>query len=340
MKAMLLEEYGANLVFAEHDMEKPVPGSGEVLIRVAGSSFNPIDNKIATLGDLLSFAPALPALLGMDVSGEVVETGPGVSRFGPGDRVMGCAGGLSDQPGALAEYMVADERLLAAAPECMDLVDAASLPLVSITAWLGLFDKASVKRGQTLLVHGGAGGVGHMAVQLGVHAGAEVFATVSTADKAAVVEALGGTPILYRETKVEEYVDAFAGGKGFDVVFDTVGGTVLDQSFAAARTGGQVVSTATRSSHDLSLMHAKSLSLHVIFMLLPLFTGEGRELHGEILNNVSRLVDEDALAVLLDERRFDFREIGDAHRYWESGMASGKISLAPSVWRETSEASG
>ena len=339
MKAMLLEEYGANLDFAEHDMEKPAPGPGEVLIRVAGSSFNPIDNKIATLGDLLSFAPALPALLGMDVSGEVVEIGPGVSRFGPGDRVMGCAGGLSNQPGALAEYMVADERLLASAPACMDLVDAACLPLVSITAWLGLFDKAVITRGQTLLVHGGAGGVGHMVVQLGVHAGAEVYATVSTPDKATVVEALGGTPINYREAKVEEYVGAYTNDKGFDVVFDTVGGTVLDQSFAAARTGGQVVSTATRSSHDLSLMHAKSLSLHVIFMLLPLFTGEGRELHGEILAKVSRMVDEDSLAVRLDERRFDFRDIGEVHRYWEKGLASGKISLAAAAWREASETS-
>lgn len=336
MKAMLLEEYGAKYRFAEHDIEKPAPGPGEVLIRVAGSSFNPIDNKIATLGNLLSFAPPLPALLGMDVSGEVVET-CGRSRFRAGDRVMGCAGGLDGLPGALAEYMVADERLLAPAPACMDLADAACLPLVSITAWLGLFDKASLSRGQTLLVHGGAGGVGHMAVQLGVHAGAEVYATVSTEEKGAVVEALGGTPIHYREARVEEYVDGFTGGRGFDAVFDTVGGIVLDQSFAAARTGGQVISTATRSSHDLSMLHAKSLSLHVVFMLLPVLTGEGRELHGEILANVSGLVDEDGLAVLVDDRCFDFQDVAEAHRYWEQGNASGKISLVPEEWRKAAD---
>ena len=214
MKAMLLEEYGAEHCFVEREVAMPVPGPGEVLVRVAGSSFNPIDNRIATLGDLLSFAPALPALLGMDVSGEVVDTGSEAARFRAGDLVIGCAGGLADLPGALAEYMVADERLLAPAPDCMDLVDAACLPLVSITAWLGLFDKASVTRGQTLLVHGGAGGVGHMAVQLGVHAGAEVCATVSTPEKGAVVKALGGTPINYRDTTVDEYVDAFTGGRG------------------------------------------------------------------------------------------------------------------------------
>ncbi|MBG0789676.1 MAG: zinc-binding dehydrogenase [Desulfovibrionaceae bacterium] len=332
MKAMLLEEYGAEHRFAEHDVDAPVPGPGEVLVRVAGSSFNPIDNKMATLGNLLSFAPASPALLGMDVSGEVIATGKGATRFQPGDHVMGCAGGVVDIPGALAQYMAADERLLAPAPACMDLADAACLPLVSITAWLGLFGKASLARGQTLLVHGGAGGVGHMAVQLGAHIGAEVCATVSSPEKGLVVEALGGTPINYRETRVEEYVDAHTGGRGFDVVFDTVGGIVLDQSFTAAKTGGQVVSTVTRSSHDLSLLHTKSLSLHVVFMLLPMITGEGRELHGEILANVSGLVDEDALAVLIDDRRFDFREVGDAHRHWERGRASGKISLVPADW--------
>lgn len=332
MKAMLLAEYGAEYQFSEHDIDTPVPGPGEVLIRVAGSSFNPIDNKIATLGNLLSFAPPLPAVLGMDVSGEVAKAGPG-SRFRPGDAVMGCAGGLDGLPGALAEYMVADERLLAPAPARMDLAEAACLPLVSITAWLGLFDKASLGTGQTLLVHGGAGGVGHMAVQMGVNAGAEVFATVSSDEKGAVVEALGGTPVYYRENTVEDYVDAYTGGRGFDVVYDTVGGTVLDQSFAAARPGGQVVSTVTRSSHDLSLLHAKSLSLHVVFTLLPMLTGERRSLLGEILANVSGLVDEDRLAVLMDDRRFDFREAAEVHRYWEKGGAKGKISLVPAVWK-------
>ncbi|MCJ2163471.1 MULTISPECIES: zinc-binding dehydrogenase [unclassified Pseudodesulfovibrio] len=327
MKAMLLERYGADYAFAEHEVPCPEPGPGEVLIKVAGTSLNPIDNKIVTLGQALPFAPELPALLGMDVSGTVEALGQGASRFRAGERVFGCAGGLKGLPGALAEYMVADQRLLARAPECMELEDAAAMPLVAITAWLALFGKASVSRGQRLLVHGGAGGVGHMAVQLGTHVGAEVFATVSSPDKAAVVEALGGIPIDYRAMDVPRYVDEFTAGVGFDVVFDTVGGVTLDQSFAAARTGGQVVSTVTRSTHDLSPLHAKSLSLHVVFMLLPMITGLGRSLHGEILSNLSALVDEDALAVLIDERRFNFRDIEQAHRYWEKGEALGKICV-------------
>lgn len=328
MKAMLLEEFGSNYQFVEHEVERPEPGPGQVLIKVVGSSLNPIDNKIATLGDGLPFAPKLPAILGMDVSGTVEALGEGVTAFHVGDAVFGCAGGLGDMPGALAEYMVADHRLIASAPRTMDLASAATLPLVVITAWLGVFDKASLKRGQTLLVHGGAGGVGHMAVQLGAHVGAEVFATVSSPEKAAIVEALGGTPVYYRERSVTDYVQEYTAGKGFDVVFDTVGGAVLDQSFEAAAIGGQVVSTVTRSTHDLSLLHAKSLSLHVVFMLLPLSTGHGRELYGEILSNMSALVDEDALAVLIDERSFSFTDIAGAHRYWADGAALGKIAIA------------
>ncbi len=327
MKAMLLESYGDKLSFAEREIERPVPAPGQVLIKVAGTCLNPIDNKIATLGDQLGFAPKLPAILGMDVSGVVEEVGGGMSRFYPGDRVFGCAGGLGDIPGALAEYMVVDERLIAPAPMHMDLVDVAALPLVSITAWLGLFAKAGIREGQTLLVHGGAGGVGHMAVQLGVHAGAEVYATVSSDTKAAAVEAMGGVPIDYKEVSLDKYVAAATEGEGFDVVFDTIGGSVLDSSFEAAAEGGQVVSTVTRSTHDLSLLHAKSLSLHVVFMLLPLISGQNMAMYGKILSEVAGLVDEDKLAILLDEKRFDFTNVRAAHDYWASGEAMGKISI-------------
>ncbi|MDD3311175.1 zinc-binding dehydrogenase [Pseudodesulfovibrio sp.] len=327
MKAMMLERFGEAPSFALRDIERPEPRPGEVLIKVAGSSFNPIDNKIAALGGKLGFAPALPAVPGLDVSGVVEDIPHSMSRFQPGDRVFGCAGGVADMPGALAEYMVADERLLAPAPKCMDLAEAAALPLVSITAWLALFERANLKPCRTLLVHGGAGGVGHLAVQLAQHAGAKVFATVSNEDKAAVVESMGATPIPYREVSVADYVAEHTGGEGFDVVFDTVGGKCLDQSFEAAALGGQVVSTSTRSSHDLSAMHAKGLTLHVVFMLLPLVTGDGRPLYGRILHEIAGMVDDDDLAVLLDGARFDYTEVAEAHRYWASGQAMGKILL-------------
>lgn len=327
MKAMLLENYGDDYNFVQHEIPRPDPKPGQVLIRVLGSSFNPIDNKIATLGEQLAFAPKLPAVLGMDVAGVVEEVGSGMSRFEPGDKVFGCAGGLGNMPGALAEFMVADERLIAPAPRTMDLADAAALPLVSITAWIGLFGKARIEPGETLLVHGGAGGVGHMAVQIGVFGGAKVYATVSDDVKAMVVENLGATPINYKETSVTQYVSDYTYGDGFDVVFDTIGGDNLDQSFRAAILEGDVVTTVARSSHDLSLMHSRSLSLHVIFMLLPLITGEGRSVYSTILNQVASLVDKDKLAVLLDEQRFDYTDIADAHRYWARGESLGKIVI-------------
>ncbi|QGY40202.1 zinc-binding dehydrogenase [Pseudodesulfovibrio cashew] len=327
MKAMLLESFGNGHDFVQGDVPVPCPGPGELLLKVAASSFNPIDNKIAVLGGQLGFAPSLPHILGMDVSGEVVEVGPGRSRFKPGDRVFGCAGGLTGIPGALAEYMTVDERLVARAPQTMALADAAAIPLVAITAWLGLSSRAGIRAGETLLVQGGAGGVGHMAVQLGVHAGAEVHATVSSDLKGAVVEALGAVPIDYTQTSVDQYVADATGGDGFHVVFDTVGGVSLDNSFLAARREGRVITTVARSSHDLSPMHARSLSLHVVFMLLPLITGEGRSAYGEILAEVANLVDRDRLAVLLDEARFPYTEIAAAHRYWEAGKALGKIVI-------------
>jgi len=327
MKAMLLNSYGDSYDFVEQDIPTPVPGPGEVLVRVVASSFNPIDNKIVTLGDQLAFAPTLPAVLGMDVSGVIEGMGEGVSRFQLGDGVYGCAGGLGDIPGALAEYMVVDETLLAHAPRNMELVEAAALPLVTITAWLGLFGKAELQEGETLLVHGGAGGVGHMAVQLGKAVGADVFATVSSDMKATIVDAMGATPINYQELSVKEYVQSATGGVGFDVIYDTIGGAHLENSFQAAGLEGAVVTTAARSTNDLSLMHAKSLSLHVVFMLLPLITGQGRFVHGDILAQVAELVDADHVAVLLDDATFKATEIGKAHRYWSEGGSIGKILI-------------
>ncbi|SOB60238.1 Alcohol dehydrogenase zinc-binding domain protein [Pseudodesulfovibrio profundus] len=327
MQAMMLRSFGDQYDFDLREVSVPTPKPGEVLIRVVGSSFNPIDNKIATLGSALGFAPELPAILGMDVSGVVVEAGCGFSRFQPGDAIYGCAGGLGNIPGALAEYMVVDERLMARAPENMELADAASLPLVSITAWLGLFAKAGIAPGETLLVQGGAGGVGHIATQLGVYAGAEVHATVSSDTKSMIVESLGAIPVNYRETDLVEYTQEVTDGDGFDVIYDTVGGANLDVSFPLAGIGGSVVTTVSRSTNDLSPLHAKSLSLHVVFMLLPLMTGQGRWQYGDILREITSLIEADELAVLLDESRFHFTEISQAHRYWATGEAMGKIVI-------------
>lgn len=281
MKAQLLQTYGDTPDFRLADTDVPAVKPGHVLVRVAATSVNPIDIKIRKLKPI--FAPVLPAILGMDVAGVVEAVGEGVSGFRPGDEVFGCAGGLADMPGALAEYMLADARLLALKPANLSMLEAATLPLVTITAWQALFDRAKITAGQSVLIHAGTGGVGHVAVQLAKSCGARVTATVSSADKAELARSLGADEIVnYREEKPKEYVARLTGGRGFDVVFDTVGGANLDASFLAAATDGVVVTTNTRSTHDLSPLHAKALTLSVVFMPLPLITGIGRERHDEV----------------------------------------------------------
>jgi NADPH2:quinone reductase len=327
MRAMVLRDFGAPDVFGERMLPVPVPGPGEVLVRVRASSVNPVDGKIRS-GMLRAIAPPDPVVLGCDVAGEVVACGAGVGTFRAGDAVYGCAGGVKGLPGALAEYMVADAALLAPKPAELDWEEAAALPLVTITAWEGLIDRAGVREGQRVLIHAGAGGVGHVALQLAAARGAQVWTTVSGARKAALAKSLADVRTIdYRSGTVEEYVQSETGGEGFGIVMDTVGGENVGRSLAAAAVSGTVVSISTRTAVDLSPMHAKGLTLHVVFMLLNMLHGRGRERHGQILREAGQLVAAGKLRPLLDARRFGFGEVAAAHAYLESGAAEGKIVL-------------
>jgi NADPH:quinone reductase len=163
MRAMVLEQFGTDL--ALRDVARPVPGAGQVLVRVAASAVNPLDVKIK-LGETAHAQVMTPAVLGIDLAGTVVEMGPGVDRFDIGDEVYGMTGGVGSNQGSLAEYAALDARLIAIKPARLSMTEAAALPLAVIKAWEGLIDRAGVQPGQTVLVHGGAGGVGHIAVQL------------------------------------------------------------------------------------------------------------------------------------------------------------------------------
>jgi NADPH2:quinone reductase len=323
MKAQLLQTYGETPDFRMAEIDAPALEPGHVLVRVAATSVNPIDIKMRTMRP--AFAPALPAVLGMDVAGVVEAVGEGVTGFRPGDEVFGCAGGIAGLPGALAEFMPCDARLLAPKPANLSMEEAAALPLVTITAWQALHDRAQVSAGRFVLVHAGAGGVGHVAVQLAKAAGARVAATVSSREKADLAAALGADETIdYRSERPEEYAARLTGGRGFDIVFDTVGGANLDASFAAAAPGGTVVSTNTRSTHDLSPLHAKSLTLSVVFMLLPLLTGQGREAHGQIMRRAATLAAEGRLRPHLGHV-LSWREIAAAHDLVAGGRTMGKV---------------
>lgn len=328
MNAWVLPDFGDADQFERVELPRPRVGPGDVLVRVAATSVNPADLKIRD-GRSAAIAPPAPMVLHADVAGVVEEVGEGVEELAVGDLVFGCAGGVRGIPGALADFMLADARLLAEKPASLSFREAAALPLVALTVWEGLRWKAALGRGDRVLIHGGTGGVGHVAVQLARDAGAEVSTTASTPEKRELALSLGADHVIdYQEEAVPAYVQRITGGRGFDLVFDTVGGEVLTQSLQAARQNGTVVSILTRGDFDLSVMMQKALTLHSVLMLLPMLSGEGRERHGRMLREIAELVEAGRLRPLLDPTLFTFDEVADAHRRMEAGAHVGKVVLA------------
>ena len=324
MKAMVLNQYGPDAAFVQADMTAPSAQPGQVIVRVAATSINTVDTMIRQMGKDLPLSPDLPAVLGMDFAGSIEAVGEGVTGFTPGDEVYGCAGGLADLQGALAELMPADARLIAHKPRSLTMREAAALPLVGITAFEGL-QRAGIKARQNVLVHGGTGGVGHVAVQLAKHFGATVYSTVSGKQAFDIVKSYGATPIDYRTETVADYVEAHTSGAGFDVVFDSVGGANMTNSFDAAALNGHVSTTVAMVELDLTTAHFKGLSIHVVFMLIPMLHNHHREAHGEILAQLAQIVDQGGVKPLLDEQTFSLSEVGNAHDRLTSGQAIGKV---------------
>jgi NADPH:quinone reductase len=322
MHAALLEAHG--MPFRLATVARPAPGRGQVLVQVAASGVNPLDVKIHA-GSADHARHPLPAILGIDLAGTVEALGPGVTRFRPGDEVFGMIGGVGGHQGSLAQYAAVDADLLALKPANLSMREASVLPLVFITAWEGLVDRISVHAGQSLLVLGGAGGVGQMAIQIARGYGAEVFATGSPTSKAAI-ERLGAT-FVDRFEPVEQFVTRFTGTRGFDLVYDTVGGSELDKAFVAVRRFGHVVSSLGWGTHALAPLSFRAATYSGIFTLLPLLTGEGRAHHGEILSEATRLVEAGRISPSLDARRFTLNMVGEAYRTITDGTARGKFAI-------------
>jgi NADPH:quinone reductase-like Zn-dependent oxidoreductase len=309
--------------FRAIDVVRKQLAPGEVLVRIVASGVNPLDTKIRA-GAAAHAKQPLPAVLGLDMAGTVEEVAPGVTGFKPGDEVYGMVGGVGGLQGTLAEYVAADASLLAIKPANLTMHQAAALPLITITAWEGLIDHARVGAGQTVLIHAGAGGVGHIAVQIAVAYGAKVFATVSST-KAHIVEGYGATPVDYRTTTVEECVAQHAAGEGFDIVYDTVGGATIDASFVAAkRYTGHVLSCLGWSTHSLAPLSFRSATYSGVFTLYPLLSGNGRAHQGKTLAQAARLIEAGKLAPLMSEQRFTTDNIAAAYKLVESGSL-GKV---------------
>lgn len=326
MKAMLINQFGKSCEFEQTEVPVPSLKAGEVLIKVCATSVNPLDYKLRS-GAIPDLVPNFPMILHGDVAGIVESIADDVKNFKPGDEVYGCVGGLLNMPGALAEYVAADQNLISLKPKTLDMRSAAALPLVAETAWQAL-DRANLKSNQTILVHGGTGGVGHVVVQLAKLRGAKVFTTVSNQDNAELVLGLGADiAINYKDLSVADYVNQYTDGQGFDVVIDTVGSDNLNKSIEAVAANGNVITIMPYGEYNLDNLFLKNASLHCVFQPLPLITGQNRNYYNQILTKVAEHVDSGDLKPLVDQHKFSFTEACDAHDYLESGKAVGKVVI-------------
>lgn len=330
MKAILATAPGSIEVLQLRDIPMPeLPSPHHLRVKLAAAGVNPVDTKLRAKP---AYHPdKLPAILGCDGAGVVESVGDQVTRFKVGDEVYFCNGGIGDEPGNYAEYTTLHEDYCAAKPANISLQDAAALPLVLITAWEALVERAALQKEQTILIHAAAGGVGHIALQLAHHLGAHIVVTVGDDRKAGLVRGLHADKIInYREQDfVKETLDCTE-GKGVDVVFDTVGGETYLRSLNAARIGGKVVSVLATplAAADVQLARLRNLSLGFELMLTPqvLNLHDERVRQRKILEEGAKLVEEGQLGVLVTHR-LPLEQAAEAHRLIEAGGMIGKIIL-------------
>jgi NADPH2:quinone reductase len=263
MKAITLNKFGGPEAFELTEVPKPAPGVGQVLVRVHATSINPLDYQVRR-GDYVDYVP-LPAITGHDVSGVVEEVGAGVTAFIPGDEVW-YTPQIFDGPGSYAEYHVANENIVGKKPVALSHLEAAALPLVGGTAWEALVGRVALRVGESILVHGGAGGVGHVAIQLAKFIGAKVLTTVRK-NQFEFARSIGADVVIDFES--ENYVDVVmreTEGRGVDVIFDTIGGDTLSLSPDALAQLGRVVSIVDIATpQNLINAWGKNASYHFVF---------------------------------------------------------------------------
>lgn len=241
MKAVRIHKYGGPEVLTYEDAPRPQPGAGEVLIRVHAAGVNPVDRAIREGYFKERLQYKLPFVPGWDVAGVVETVGSGVTRLKPGDEVYGRTDLARE--GSYAEYMVARESEIALKPKSIDFVTAAAIPLAALTAWQALFDNGQLSAGQTVLIHGAAGGVGHFAVQLAKIKGARVIATASQRNQE-FLRSLGADQVIDKAEPFEKSIT------NVDLVFDLVDGETQERSWAVLRQGGTMISTLTKPSAE------------------------------------------------------------------------------------------
>lgn len=329
MKACIFTKPGSPDVLTPTELPLPaIEHNTEMRVRLKAAGVNPIDTKLRQRGSFLPEAEL--TVLGCDGAGIVETVGPAVRKFSPGDAVFFCSGGLGGDRGNYAEYAIVDEQQAVLKPARLSFVEAAAAPLVLITAWEALYDRARLSANQSVLIHGGAGGVGHGAIQLACLRGARVASTVSSEEKARFVTQLGADHcIYYPHIDFVDAILAWTNGRGVSVVFDTVGGPVLSQSFQAAQFGGDVV-TLHAPTPETQWKTARNRNLRVSFelMLTPQLQSlrEARRHQTKILASCARWLDTRQLQIHVDTT-FPLLQAAAAHRWIENSRGMGKVVL-------------
>ena len=308
--------------------EPEISTATQIKIKLQAAGVNPVDTKVRRHG--VFYDQPLPAVLGCDGAGIVVETGTAAHQFKVGDQVWFCHGGLGREPGNYAEYTVLDERWVSTSPQTFSFIEAAAAPLVLITAYGALFDRGGLQAGQTVLIHAGAGGVGHVAIQLAKLKGARVITTVSSGQKAEFVKNLGADEaVIYSQDGFAAAVNDLTGGKGADLVFDTVGSAVFKESIAVTAHFGRLITLLDPGELNLSEARMRNLLIGFELMLTPMLRDLpiARDKHIEILKHCALWADQGLLKLHVSQC-LPLEAAAEAHRLIEAGHTTGKIVLS------------
>ncbi len=329
IQAAVMQRVGDPDVLAMKKVSLPWPGRGDqVLVRLRAAGVNPADTFFRALGPYIG--DGTDCVLGHDGAGVVEEVGPEVRKVKPGDAVCFCFGGIGGGPGTYATHAVVPEQLLVAKPDNVSFEEAAALPLVFITAWESFAERARVTAEERVLVHAGAGGTGHIAVQVARHLGGRVAATVSSQDKAQAVADLGvERPILYRKEDFVAAAKSWTENRGLDVALDNVGPEAQQRTFEAMATYGRVVTLMglAEDTPDVTAYN-QNLTIHNVMMLTPMWRGMTARLavQASYAAKGLTLLSEGQIKVRVSET-YPLERVAEAHRRLEAGGMTGKIVL-------------
>lgn len=331
MKAFIIDRYGKNEIGRITDMPEPKMRDDDVLIRIHAASVNALDSKIRSGEFKLILPYRFPLILGNDVAGTVVRVGPHVTRFKPGDEVY--ARPDQDRIGSFAELIAVKEASLARKPANLSMEEAASIPLVALTAWQVLVETAKLKKGQKVFIQAGSGGVGTIAIQLAKHLGAFV-ATTTSSGNVEWVKALGADVVI--DYKKQDFAAEL---RDYDVVLNSLGSDVLQESLRVLKPGGHLISISGPPTPEFAAEQGLSWPLKQVLRLLSRgirkkanrrgvgYTFVFMRAEGRQLSEITALLESGAIRPVID-RRFPLDATSEALSYVDSGRAKGKVIIS------------